>query len=836
VSDDVTSESVGEPHDEPATRFGGLPPAPSSPSATESLAPEDRWGGTIVIRAAGQLIGPYRLERPLGRGGFGEVWCALHESLRRRVALKLLRPDRLGERSLRRFEVERESLRLLAHPNVAKIYDAGTTDDGAPFIAMEFIEGVPLTQYCDRLRLTLAERLRLFAGVCDAMQYVHLQGIIHRDLSPDNILVSLSGPEEGQPKIIDFGIARAASGGLRLSEETVGEEFGHVVGKLMYMSPEQAEAGPAGVDARTDIYALGVILYELLAGVLPVDPSDLRARALSQAVKILVESDRPTPATRVRRLSDEERRRAAEARREHDVDAFTRHLDDRVKFVPLTAMHVDRSKRFSSAAAMAEDIRAYLEGRDFTHAARDPWWDKARRHVRRHRLLWGAIAAVFVALALGIVATGLAWREATRNAELAEDRLAVNTSVLAYLTDDLLGADEHMPAPASTTIETLVARSPAKIAERFEERPEIQARLLGALGSWAIQMADQKRAYEMLTAAHAAARQSGADPLELARIDVLRAEALWRDTRDDASSSRAERLGKALELAQAAAATLASGNGPLDPDALAARNQVANALKHSGRSAEAEGEYRAILVDRRRVLPAEHIDVLIAEYNLGLAIFMQAKVEKDPTVKAKRIEEALAIVTPNWERTKKARGERDPQSLAAGSEVAAMLNELGRVADADQVYTGLVPLMQGTLGESHWRTRTTMANHARLLFKAGELDRAIPALERSMRAFEEADGLLAETTATVAMWLVEAIHRHGEADRARRVASNHLAAMAAQEISSVRDHRAASFSRAVADLQERLGDADGAREWRERQATWEERTKVWAPKGATGGP
>ena len=259
-------------------------------------------------------------------------------------------------------------------------------------------------------------------------------------------------------------------------------------------------------------------------------------------------------------------------------------------------------------------------------------------------------------------------------------------------------------------------------------------------------------------------------------------------------------------------------------------------LKHAGRSAEAEAQYRAVLADRRRVLPEDHIDVLIGEYNLGLAIFMQAKSERDIATKSRRIEEALAIVTPNWERTKKARGERDPQSLAAGSEVAAMLNELGRVADADRVYAGLVPLMQGTLGESHWRTRTTMANHARLLLKAGELDRAIPALERSMKAFEEADGLLAETTATVALWLVEAIHRHGEAERARQVASDHLAAMAAQEISSVRDHRATGFSRAVAELLERLGDADGARDWRERQATWEERTRVWAPKGVTGGP
>jgi serine/threonine protein kinase len=377
------------------------------------------------------MLGAYRLERPLGHGGFGEVWLAVHDGLRRKAALKLLRPDRLGERSLRRFEVERESLRLLAHPNVAKIYDAGTAPDATPFIAMEFIEGVPITQYCERMRLTIDERLALMATVCDAMHYVHLQGIIHRDLSPDNILVALSGPDEGQPKIIDFGIARSATPFVRLSEGTIGEGLGHVVGKLLYMSPEQAEAGPGGVDARTDVYALGVILYEMLAGVLPLDDDRLRASPFSQAVRSILETNRPAPGTRVRELDPEKRRALAEARRESDGEAVAKRLEGRVRFLPLTAMHVDRSRRFASASAMAEDIRNWLAGRDYVQAAEDPWWDRSWRHVVRHRVLWGAIAAALLALVAGVVGTTMGLQEARRSAAIAEDRLALSESVIA---------------------------------------------------------------------------------------------------------------------------------------------------------------------------------------------------------------------------------------------------------------------------------------------------------------------------------------------------------------------------------------------------------------------
>lgn len=760
-------------------------------------------------RVAGDLIGGFRLERPLGRGGFGEVWCALQETLGRRVALKLLRPDRLGERSLRRFEAERESLRLLAHPNVAKIYDAGTAEDGSPFIAMEYIEGVPIVHYCDRLRLTIDERVRLFATVCDAMHYVHLQGIIHRDLSPDNILVSLSGPEEGQPKIIDFGIARATERGLRLSEETVGEGFGAVVGKLMYMSPEQAEAGPGGVDARTDIYALGVILYELLAGVLPVDGEALRTRPLTEAVRLLVEFDRPSPASRVRGLDDATRRRLAEARREPDPEALLKRLDTRLRSLPMTAMHIDRARRFSSAAAMAEDLRRLLDGRDFAQAADDGWFDQFRRRVRRHRLLSTAILLVALSLAGGILGTSLGLREARRNAAVAEDRLALSDSVIAYLTEDLLGADEQSMAPADTTVEELLASAPSRIERRFAERPDVRARLLGAVGAWALQTGQRERAEAVLTDARSAAEAAGADPLELGRIDLLRSEALWRAGRAD----------EARAIADDAIARFSAALGPRDPLTLAARNQLANAIKHAGRPAEAEPIYRELLADRAAVLSPTHIDTLITEHNLALAIFMQAKAEADPERKRVRIDEALAIELPSWERTKRVHGADHEQALAAGSEVAAMLLTAGKLEDAERVYAEILPLLRTRLGDAHWRVRTTLANYGRLLLRAGKLDRAVPELDAALAGFKSRVGVLSAETATIAAWLAEAHERRGEMARAESTLVELHERIVASPPSPAREERAAAQATRIAEFLERTGDDERAQAWREKASS-----------------
>src|ERR1043166_1347856 len=251
----------------------------------------------------GQRIGRYKLRQKIGGGGMGEVWMAeQNEPIRRMVAVKIIKQDLDSAQMLARFEAERQALALMDHPNIAKVLDAGTTDGGKPLFVMELVKGVPLTKFCDEQRLSIRERLELFMAVCQAIQHAHQKGIIHRDVKPSNVLVALY---DGRPvvKVIDFGIAKAT--GLRLTERTLFTEFGALIGTLAYMSPEQAELNQLDIDTRTDIYSLGVLLYELLTGTTPLERGRLSETALLEALRLIREEEMPRPSTRLSQNSDD---------------------------------------------------------------------------------------------------------------------------------------------------------------------------------------------------------------------------------------------------------------------------------------------------------------------------------------------------------------------------------------------------------------------------------------------------------------------------------------------------------------------------------------------------
>ena len=366
-------------------------------------------------------IGPYRILEKLGQGGMGEVFLAEQtEPVRRRVALKLIKLGMDTREVVARFESERQALALMSHPNVATVHDAGTTEQGRPYFVMEFVPGTPITQYCDKHKLTVRERLELFVQACEAIQHAHQKGIIHRDIKPSNILVSVRD-DKLILKVIDFGVAKAIN--QRLAEHSVYTEQGRLIGTPEYMSPEQAEMTSLDVDTRTDVYSLGVVLYELLVGALPFDQRFLRQAGYAEIQRIIREVEPPKPSTRISTLGDDSMKVLAQRR--IDFRALQRTLRGDLDWITMKAMDKDRTRRYAGALEIASDIRRHLEHEPVV--ARPPSAGyRLRKFVRKNRGSVAASVAVFVVLLAGIA--GTAWQaviaQGQRDRALAAGELA----------------------------------------------------------------------------------------------------------------------------------------------------------------------------------------------------------------------------------------------------------------------------------------------------------------------------------------------------------------------------------------------------------------------------
>jgi eukaryotic-like serine/threonine-protein kinase len=362
----------------------------------------------------GTVIGPYKLLQQIGEGGFGVVYMAEQDQpVRRRVALKIIKPGMDSAQVVARFEAERQALALMEHHNIAKVYDAGTTDAGRPYFVMELVHGVRITKYCDDNHLTVRERLALFVPVCKAVQHAHQKGIIHRDLKPSNVLVCLY---DGQPvpKVIDFGVAKAVE--QRLTERTMFTQYGQIIGTFEYMSPEQAEMSQLGVDTRSDIYSLGVMLYELLTGSTPLQR--LRETGLTEALKMIKEEEPPKPSTRL--SSAREAAKIASARRTEPAK-LSKLLRGELDWIVMKALEKDRSRRYETANGFARDIQRYLADEPVEACPPSAGY-RLRKFARKNRrLLATAGAFVLLLAAAAVVSTGLAIRAREAQA-LAEEQ------------------------------------------------------------------------------------------------------------------------------------------------------------------------------------------------------------------------------------------------------------------------------------------------------------------------------------------------------------------------------------------------------------------------------
>ncbi|MHC4118729.1 MAG: protein kinase domain-containing protein [Planctomycetota bacterium] len=380
----------------------------------------DSVGGKVESFEKGEMIGRYKLLRILGEGGFGIVYLAEQQRpMKRQVALKIIKPGMDSAQVIRRFEAERQALALLDHPNVAHVYDAGTTKFGRPYFVMEYVKGVPITEHCDRHKLTIEERLELFVKVCEAIQHAHQKGIIHRDIKPSNIQVCIQG-EQFVPKVIDFGIAKALT--QQLTERTLVTEQGQLIGTPEYISPEQAEMTNQDIDTRADIYSLGILLYELLTGTLPFESETLRKGNLEQMRKVICEAEPRTPSTRVSDLDAEASTRLATCC-QIDSGTLRRKLRGDLDWITLKAMEKERVRRYQSAHGLAEDIQRHLNSEPVL--ARPPSsMYRLQKFIQKHRTqaIRTAVAGILLVLIAVISVMYVKAAERNKEADALEDR------------------------------------------------------------------------------------------------------------------------------------------------------------------------------------------------------------------------------------------------------------------------------------------------------------------------------------------------------------------------------------------------------------------------------
>ena len=416
------------------------------------------------------------------------------EPVQRRVALKIIKSGMDSRQVVGRFDAERQALSLMDHPNIARVLDAGTTESGRPYFVMEWVKGAPITQYCDEHHLGVRERLELFIQVCHAVQHAHQKGIIHRDIKPSNVLVA-EYDDRPVPKIIDFGVAKAID--HRLTEQTMSTQLGQVVGTIDYMSPEQAKLNQPDIDTRSDIYSLGVLLYELLTGETPVDSKRLRSAAFDDMLRMIREEEPQRPSLR---LSNSDLLPSIAAIRQTEPKKLSTLVRGELDWIVMKALEKDRSRRYETANGLAHDVENYLHDEPVLACPPSAVY-RLRKFARRNKGPVAAVSLVLLALVAGIIGTMLGLLEARTQRQEAEasekyaaEEAAVANAVNGFLQQDLLGlagADAQVVAQIepdpNLKLTTLLDRAAAKVDERFADQPRVRGGSAGYLGAGVLQ-------------------------------------------------------------------------------------------------------------------------------------------------------------------------------------------------------------------------------------------------------------------------------------------------------------------------------------------------------------
>jgi serine/threonine protein kinase len=710
------------------------PASASSPAAsTADYRPMSEAGVMIA--------GRYTLQQLIGEGGMGEVWVAKQtEPVKRKVALKLIKPGMDSRAVLQRFEHERQALALMDHPNIARVLDGGLTHNGQPFFVMELVNGLPLSKFCDETRLTPRERLELFVPIWQAVQHAHQKGIVHRDLKPANILVTMIDGKP-VPKVIDFGVAKATGG--KLIDDSLSTQFGSVVGTLEYMSPEQAGYSGADIDTRADIYSLGVILYELLTGLRPLDARQLRDAALTEMIRIIREEEPSRPSTR---LSTEDSLPSLAALRKIEPQRLMAMLRGELDWVVMKCLEKSRERRYETANALARDVQRYLA--DEAVEARPP---SAAYHfgkfLRRNRVSVIAASLVLLALFAGVIGTTFGLiraqtaraaearraegerqakleAQAAQNAEANERAQAVierdkavaaeskTKAINDFLTQDLLTQAEPANSAAEdhVTLLEVLDRAASKVGQRFAGQPELESALRRTIASTYHGLASWEKAEAQLRSLLEAARKRDPHSAEfyVALSDL--AHVLHHRGRTDA---------EVIKMAQTAADGLQRTVGFEDPCTLFALSYLARAYLGAGKTTEA-----IALLEHIRDAAAAHLG---PDEHLTLTVLANLAVAY---MKAGKLSEAITLL----ERVRQAAiaklGRDHPDTLGALSNLASAYERAGRLADAIALLERVCDASIAKLGPDHPATQTNFYNLAGVYKVAGKHREAIKPLKR----------------------------------------------------------------------------------------------------------
>jgi non-specific serine/threonine protein kinase/serine/threonine-protein kinase len=652
-----------------------------------------------------EIIGPYRLIHKVGAGGMGEVWLAEQtRPIKRQVAIKVIKAGMDTARVVARFEAERQALAVMSHPAIAQVFDAGATPQGRPYFAMEYVRGEAITSYCDHQRLSTLQRIDLFIQVCEGVHHAHQKGIIHRDLKPSNILVTVRD-DLPVPKIIDFGLAKATT--QLLSDRTLVTEFGSLVGTPEYMSPEQSDMAWLDLDTRTDVYSLGVILYELLTGNLPFEAKALRERGIEELRRTIRETDPPRPSTRVSTAADVSR--MVESRGAEPAD-LARQLRGDLDWITLRALERDRSRRYGSVSDLAADLQRHLQNVPVLASPPGTMY-RASKFVRRHRVgvaLAGVLAALLVAFAS---TTAIQAGRIARERDRANREAGVANAVNNFLQNDLLaqaGASaqarpDTKPDP-DLKVRTALDRAAVSIMQRFETQPLVEASIRTTVG----------KTYEDL------GLYPEAEPHLTRALDLTRRELGEQDVRYLSSvSDLAELHLKEAKYEQAERLL----SGPLEvahrvlgdhhPQTLTIMMGLGQIYMMQGKHSEAEPLFVRALEGRRRLLGEEHAATLETMGALASLYWRQGKYAQAEPIRADVVRLQRRLL-----------GEEHPATLTSLNNLALLASYQGRYAEAETQFVSLIATMRRVLGDDHLETMISAGNLGIVYYRQGRLAEA----------------------------------------------------------------------------------------------------------------